>query len=164
MLNLMKSHTNTVISNFNQLNTSVKSQSDQQKNLNEEFKSQVDSVAKQSKTMNEFLVVSIAEQNNFNKNLKRVTNEIGADFDGLQEKASLLNKGIDEFNSKLDKTLETKLEEFDTGISESLTQAANHLSSNLAAAAEHVAGTYIRDMDSVSKIFNEKMEKAKEKV
>jgi hypothetical protein len=83
-------------------------------------------------------------------------------LEGISQNLSEVESGVESLNSTLDSRLEKKLEEFDAGISSSLTQAANHLSSNLASAAEHVAGTYVRDMDAVSKVLNDKINRVKE--
>lgn len=161
---LMEIHKTTTL-----LNTSLKNYSDLMRGSDRvtsvlsDIRSQTDDAMSRTNKMNEALNISINQQNKFNDNLKRVTNEIGGDVDDIAAKVKLVNQGISDINGKLESSLEAKLEEFDVGISESLTQAANHLSSNLAAAAEHVAGTYVRDIDAVSKIFNEKIEKSKEK-
>lgn len=111
-----------------------------------------------------------------NKSTQKISSEMNDSFSSIQSGVETLHEGlesisqnlgevedgVESLNSTLDSRLEKKLEEFDTGVSQSLTQAANHLSSNLAAAAEHVAGTYVRDMDAVSKVLNDKINRVKE--
>jgi hypothetical protein len=140
------------------------------------IKTETEEAVQKTQKMNESLSQVITQQKALQTSSRMLAAEWSGSLstlregvEGLQEGLESISQnlgevedGVQSLNSALDSRLEKKLEEFDAGVSQSLTQAANHLSSNLAAAAEHVAGTYVRDMDAVSKILNDKINKVKE--
>lgn len=140
------------------------------------IKTETEEAVQKTQKMNESLSQVITQQKALQTSSRMLAAEWSGSLstlregvEGLQEGLESISQnlgevedGVQSLNSALDSRLEKKLEEFDAGVSQSLTQAANHLSSNLAAAAEHVAGTYVRDMDAVSKILNDKIDKVKE--
>ena len=140
------------------------------------IKTETEEAVQKTQKMNESLSQVITQQKALQTSSRMLAAEWSGSLstlregvEGLQEGLESISQnlgevedGVQSLNSSLDSRLEKKLEEFDAGVSQSLTQAANHLSSNLAAAAEHVAGTYVRDMDAVSKVLNDKINKVKE--
>jgi hypothetical protein len=142
------------------------------------IKGQADEAIEMTKHINGGLVQVINHHKTLQASAQKITSELNTSVssvkDGVEnllsgieqvsEDLASVEDGVQRIHSQMESSLDKKLEEFDAGVSQSLTHVANHLSSNLAAAAEHVAGTYVRDMDAVSKVLNDKINKIKEEV